>query len=110
MWTWGGQSGRLPRDTTLMPPDPFAAAVAETARRLASDVIRIVPTLGRDWSGEPAVFFLVILTDAARPDVATRVSQAITDELQPLPRWGLVPYFNFRSESEQSGFDEPVWA
>jgi hypothetical protein len=48
-------------------------------------VVSILPTLGDDWSGEPAVFFMVILTDAAsRRDqllsVSNQVSEAVPNE------------------------------
>ena len=43
----------------------FQAAVGRAALRLAPQVVDIIPTLGNDWRGEPAVFFMVILADAA---------------------------------------------
>jgi hypothetical protein len=93
----------------------FEAAVAKIARRLAPDVIRIVPSLGDDWSGEPAVFFMVILADAAaRRDqllnISNKVSQAIVQQVQPLEQWGVLPYFNFRSQSEQAKLSQPTLA
>jgi len=66
-----------------------------------------MPTLGNDWSGEPAVFFMIILADAAsRRDqllkVTNRVSTLIVQQVQPLEQWGVLPYFDFRSQSEQA--------
>jgi len=89
----------------------FEAAVAKVARRLGPDIISVTPTLDNDWSGEPAVFFLVILSDAASKrdqllNVTTRVSDAIDRELQPLEKWGVLPYFNYNSESAQSKIDQ----
>jgi hypothetical protein len=94
----------------------FQAAVERCSLRLARQgVVNIIPTLGNDWSGEPAVFFMIILADAAsRRDrllsVTNEVSQAIVEEVQPLEEWGVLPYFNFRSQSEQAKLDEPVLA
>jgi hypothetical protein len=89
----------------------FTRAVVRAAQRLAPDVVSIIPTLGNDWSGEPAVFFMVILSDAAslRDRILTtsnRVQQVLNDEVQPLEQWGVLPYFNFRSQSEQARLDQ----
>lgn len=90
----------------------FEAAVARAARRLAPRVVSIIPTLGSDWTGDPAVFFMVILTDAAsRRDqllnVSRQVQQTIVQEVQPLEQWGVLPYFNFRSQSEHAKLNQP---
>ena len=78
-------------------------------------MIGIVATLGEDWSGEPAAFFMVILTDAASRrdrllDISNRVSEAIVQQVQPLEQWGVLPYFNFRSQSEQAKLNQPAVA
>ncbi|HXB70438.1 MAG TPA: hypothetical protein VNY05_19470 [Candidatus Acidoferrales bacterium] len=91
----------------------FQAAVARAAQRLTPHVVGIIPTLGNDWSGEPAVFFMVILADAAsRRDqllnITNQVSQAIVQQVQPLEQWGVLPYFNFRSQSEQAKLNQPT--
>jgi hypothetical protein len=74
-------------------------------------VLSLTPTLGSDWQGEPAVFFLVVLSDAAsRRDQlvrsTTEVSDLIDQQVQPLERWGVIPYFDFRSQSEQARIDQ----
>jgi hypothetical protein len=76
-------------------------------------VVSVIPTLGDDWSGEPAVFFMVILSDAAsRRDqllsVSNQVSEAIVEQVQPLEQWDVLPYFNFRSQSEQAKLNQPA--
>ena len=73
----------------------------------------IIPTLGNDWIGELAVFFMIILADAAsRRDqllsITNQVSQAIVEEVRPWEQWGVLPYFNFRSQSEQTKLDQPM--
>ncbi|MGA3099139.1 MAG: hypothetical protein ABSF25_22000 [Bryobacteraceae bacterium] len=75
----------------------------------------IVCTLGNDWTGEPAVFFMVILSDSAsRGDgllnITDQVSQAIARQVEPLEKWGVLPYFNYRSQSEQAKLDQPTLA
>jgi len=91
----------------------FEAAVEQAAKRLAPNVVNIIPTLDNDWSGEPAVFFMVILADAAsRRDqllaISNQVSEHIVQKVQPLEQWGVLPYFNFRSQSEQTKLDQPA--
>ncbi len=87
-------------------------AVAKLSNR---DVVRVRHSVGADSTGEPAIFFRIVLTDSASKvdalaDVADRVSAALFDELRPLENWGLIPYFNFRSKSEQDKRSEPEWA
>lgn len=93
----------------------FKAEVERIAQRLAPQVVTIIPTLGNDWSGEPAVFFMVILTDASSGrdqllDVSNEVSEAVVRKVQPLERWGVLPYFNFRSQSEQAEMNQRTLA
>jgi hypothetical protein len=95
----------LPRALAQQPL--FQAAVARAAQRLAPDVVNIIPTLGNDWSGAPAVFFMVILDDAASRReqllrATNQVSSFIVQQVQPLEQWGVLPYFDFRSQSEQA--------
>ena len=42
----------------------FHLAVHRAAQHLRPHVIDLTFTLGNDWSGEPAVFFMVILSNA----------------------------------------------
>jgi hypothetical protein len=93
----------------------FQAAIERAARRLAPHVVSVTHTLGDDWSGEPAVFFMVILSDAASRraqllNTSNQVSEAIVREVQPLEQWGVLPYFNFRSQSEQAKLNQPALA
>lgn len=71
-------------------------------------------TVDNDWSGEPAIFFWITLSDeAARREVLSqnsrRITQFITQRLDPMGQWGLIPYFNFRSQSEQANLKEQVF-
>ena len=64
-------------------------------------------TFDDDWSGDPAVYFWVTLTDEASrfenlQEVTTAFEKAVTDAADPLEEWGIIPYFHFRSESEQA--------
>lgn len=91
------------------------ASVREAVRALGDDVIRVRYTLGQDWSGEYAIFFRVVLSDrASKKDkllqVTKRVTNQIVQRLEPVEQWGLVPYFDFRSQSEQAALKEEAWA
>lgn len=93
----------------------FAAAVAQVERQLHPNVLHIYHRFGNDWTGEASVFFIVVLSDAAsRRDqllsVTNGVSDAIEQQVEPLEQWGVLPYFNFRSQSEQARHKEEVWA
>ncbi len=88
----------------------FEAEAAQAARSLGPEVVRVDTELGYDWAGEPSVFFMVILDDAVTTEdrllgVTNRVSRALDEKTDPLERWGLRPYFNFRARSEQDKID-----
>jgi hypothetical protein len=89
--------------------------VQRIAESLTPEVVEIIATLGNDWSGEPAVFFMVVLADAATQrdqllGITNRVSQVVVEQVQPLEEWGVLPYFNFRSKSEQANIKQPTVA
>jgi hypothetical protein len=77
-------------------------------------VVNLRYTLDDDWSGDPAIFFWITLSDeAARTpalsETAKRIKSFITQQLDPVGQWGLIPYFNFRSRSEQEKLKEEVF-
>jgi hypothetical protein len=79
-----------------------------------SGIVNLRYTVENDWSGDPAIFFWITLSDeAARPAVLSRTSRHImdflTERLDPIGQWGLIPYFNFRSQSEQAILKEEVF-
>jgi hypothetical protein len=64
-------------------------------------------TFSDDWSGDPAVFFWVTLDDAASSkenllQTSRRFQTSVAEHIDFVNDWDLVPYFNFRSASEQS--------
>jgi hypothetical protein len=88
-------------------------AVANAAKMLNSREVRDVQfTLGTDTSGEPSIFFGILLTPYASDesrlaDVTGRVATVLFDQLQPYNQWGLQPYFNFTSD--QALYNNPDW-
>lgn len=90
------------------------AAVSAVVRELHPGVQHIRYEIAQDWSGQWAIFFRVLLSDEASSgnnlrDIATRVVWRMSERLN-LPELGLFPYFDFRSESEQSVLNEAEWA
>ena len=91
----------------------FFAAIAQVA--LPPQVVSVTPVLGTDWNGESAVFLQVILADNAVPRsqllaFTKQVSQAIIQQVRPLEEWGVLPYFNFLTQTEQARIKQPAWA
>jgi hypothetical protein len=81
----------------------------------SKEVVRVRYSIGLDSTGDPAIFFRIVLTDSAsKPgalaDVTNRVSGTLFDELRPHENWGLIAYFNFRSKSEEEVRKDPEWA
>jgi hypothetical protein len=83
--------------------------------KLGNEVVRVKYSLGTDSSGEPSIFFRIVLSDAASredglADVTGRIATILFDEIRPYENWGLLPYFSFRSKSEQAIRNDPEWA
>lgn len=89
------------------------AAVSEVVSLLAPDVVHIRYDISRDWSGDWAIFFRVLLSDEVSEtrlrEVATQVVWRLAERLD-FPSMGLFPYHNFRSVSEQAALREEAWA
>jgi hypothetical protein len=90
-------------------------AINDLKPTLGPDVVRLKYTLGQDWSGESAIFFRIVLSDrASRRDqlrnATNQITNAIEQRLRPLEQWGVLPYFSFRSQSEQAVLQEEAWA
>jgi len=82
----------------LNPLDPLLAEAGAVKWRY---------TIDEDWSGDPAIFFWITLSDeTADPRIlgqtARRIKDLIYRQVDPQGQWGLIPYFNFRSQSEQA--------
>lgn len=92
---------------------PTQQRIDEIAGDLAPDVVRIRFRVAQDWSEQPAIYFRVVLADdASRGDrlaeVTGRVRARLFDELG-LESLDHIPYFRFRSQSEQARLNDPAW-
>jgi len=88
--------------------------IAEVAQHLGPEVVHVAYRLGPDSTGEPSLFFRILLADAyireeTIADLTRRISAALFDATRPLDNWGLRPYFNFRSKSDQDRRGDPDW-
>jgi hypothetical protein len=79
------------------------------------EVVHVAYSIGRDSTDDPAIFFRIVLTDAASredqlADVTGRVASSLFNSILPIENWGLTPYFSFRSFSEQKIRNDPEWS
>jgi len=92
-------------------------AVDQVIKTLGPEVVRVRYNVGEDWTGDPALYFRVVLADSAVNvrdldsvgRVAERIRRPFFEQLQPLERWGLFPHFNFRTISEEDQLKDPKW-
>ena len=59
-------------------------------------------------------FFRILLSDPyiredTIADLTRRIKTILSDAVRPMEDWGLRPYFNFRSKSEQERRRDPDW-
>jgi hypothetical protein len=107
----------LPIAATIQPR--IVAAIADVVRELSPEVQRISYEVAQDWTGEWAVFFKVLLSDEAADEshlraIVRKVVSRMSDRLDlpslDVPGLGVIPYFDFRSQAEQTELNEPAWA
>ena len=93
-----------------------AKAVDQVIANLGPEIVRVRYNIGEDWSGDPALYFRVVLADSVAVDdkifvdTADRVKATVWEQLQSLENWGLFPHFRFRSNSENTQLSDPKWA
>ena len=97
----------------LVQQTQFLAAVSQLS--LPSQVISLTPRLGSDWNGNDAVFFQVVLADDSVPrnqllTFTKDISKSIVTQLNPNEDWGVWPYFDFITQSEETRMKQPAWA
>ena len=97
----------------IAPSKDLEKQVREIEKMFPGEVVGIRYSLGDDWSGDPGIFFKVLLTDAASRrevigDFVHRISWALS-EIVFLDSPDYYPYVNYRSESEQQKLNDPAW-
>jgi hypothetical protein len=88
--------------------------VKAAEEKFAPDVIRIRYHTGFDWTGDPAIFFRILLSDAASRRenlgrITERVRRELFDEFYRLGESEHIAYSTFRSKSEQDKLKDPQW-
>src|SRR5450432_157620 len=101
----------------------IAKGVKKVEKMFKPDVVRIGHTIAESWIGDPAIYFRVLLSDAAGARIVNSVTNRLEGgrELQskiedhmerqvdPLGKWGLFPHFEYRSVSEQAYLKDKEW-
>jgi hypothetical protein len=93
---------------------PVFAKAAINSVTLGAAIVNWRYTIGEDWSGDPAIFFWVTLSDEASKrrnlsDATKQIIDPVKQRVDPFGQWGLIPYFSFRSQSEQARLREEVF-
>jgi len=86
--------------------------VKEAGALLGPEVVHVAYSIGPDSTDVPSIFFRILLADdAVREDtivgVTRRIAEVLLAAVRPLEDWGLRPYFNYRSKSEQDRHKDP---
>ena len=95
--------------------DQLDEAVNAMIPLLGPDVERLRYSLEEDWSGDPAIYFKIVLSDEASSEDRLRptteqIEATIDRHLHPLTQWGLFCYINYRTHSELLARQEKAWA
>ncbi len=102
--------------TTYLSPQQlkdFAQKVEDVAKKFPNDVVRIRHSFSRDWDGDPAIYFRIVLTDEAggRHPLTRQIRDALVKDLALYEsEYSLyIPYFSYRTVSEQEQIKELEW-
>src|ERR1700684_3347327 len=97
--------------TTYLSPQQlkdFAQRVEEVAKKFPGEVVRIRHSFSRDWDGDPAINFRIVLTDKVRRDhrlseLADVIGGTLIRDLALYESEysAYIPYFYYRSKSEE---------
>jgi hypothetical protein len=105
--------------TTYLSPQQlkdFAQRVDEVAKKFPDEVVRIRHSFSRDWDGDPAIYFRIVVTDEARrsiplSELTGKIEDALIKDLALFTSEYTVyiPYFEFRTKAEQDRSKDPTW-
>lgn len=84
----------------------LASAIENAKAKLGPAAVDLSYRLDADATGEPSIFFRIILAEWATAEntlaeVTGKISTTLFDEIRPYEDWGLHPYFNFGLQPEQ---------
>ena len=105
--------------TTYLSPQrlkDFAQRVDEVAKKFPAEVVRIRHSFSRDWDGDPAIYFRIVFTDDSVKryplvQLTHRIQDALINDLALFTSEYSVyiPYFNYRTQTDQDGLKDPEW-
>jgi hypothetical protein len=104
--------------TTYLSPQQlkdFAQRVEEVAKKFPREVVRIRHSFSRDWDGDPAINFRIVLTDKVRRDyrlseLSDLIGTALIKDLALYEEYlEFIPYFYYRTKSEEDKMNDPEW-
>lgn len=105
--------------TTYLSPQQlkdFAQKVEEVAKKFPGEVVRIRHSFSRDWDGDPAIFFRIVVTDQSLEhqsisELTRKIRDPLTKDLALYEsEYSLyIPYFSYRTVSEQEQIKESEW-
>jgi hypothetical protein len=105
--------------TTYLSPQQlkdFAQRVDEVAKKFPDEVVRIRHSFSRDWDGDPAINFRIVVTDEAvqrypLSELTGRIRDALIKDLALYESEYSVyiPYSYFRAKSEEDQLNDPEW-
>jgi hypothetical protein len=94
--------------------DQLDAIIKEARGLLGPEVAHIAYRIRPDSTGDRSIFFRILLADeyiqmGGLGELTNRIGTTLNDAIHPIENWGLHPYFNFRSKSEQDRKPNPDW-
>ena len=105
--------------TTYLSPQQlkdFAQRVDEVARSFRKKFVRIRHSFSRDWDGDPAIYFKILITDEALQlhplsELTGMIEDALIKDLELFTSEysAYIPYFEFRTRAEQDRSKDPQW-
>lgn len=98
----------------LIHQSALQATIDEVKSALGPEVWHIAFRVGEDNTGTASIFFRITMQDSAMAETVisettSRVATALFHKVRPMENWGLRPYVNFRSVSEQQRRPDPGW-
>jgi hypothetical protein len=111
-----GDNGAMPMvPSGFVHQGQLAGDIKSAIPRLGPEVVHVSYSVGPDSTGDPSLFFRIVLQDSAIredtiADLTANIATVLFDSVRPIENWGLRPYFNFRSKSEQDRRRDPEWA
>ena len=88
------------------------AEIQDAIRKLGPEVEDVSYSFREDSTGDPSIFFRIVLTDEVAAqhgrlvDITEGIVRIFLEEVSPIENWGLHPYFNYSSHSEHQRRNE----